>query len=515
MAIVQSHATWTRLTYSGAVCRRGPKRLRALLIARSLAGAYGLVAGVPRGADAQLQVPALHVADRGNRPVSHAEAEYHVWMNEARVKAKQSFRDAHYPVDSMLRVVSDTGLAWLTRLGTRSVSALQYEAAGNVNVIARHERQAQQKIAARLAVPGISLAERGYTLYTAVEIFSNFRYPNHLPIAERYLDQLTALGDSAGWRQIHARRILLNAYYLLGQSADVARHGTLAINRLRGLPYFDQDPYELRLTDIYLKTVEALGGQSDARPKIEALDTTLRMVAGMEVPTDVVALDPRFAWKKQERLGAIEYMIRAGARIGTQGQSLISNYWVNRPTTDSADIPVNDGKIRLLEIFSYGCDGCLTALHSLQRIQQQHPGVEAVAAAFTLGAWANRLVTPEEEAEHLNKYFTKQLKITFPIAIWKWPRVLNPDGGTPTAGVWETPLIARYPNISKPTTFVLDGQGRIRRIFIGAGRDVEEQMVATVAFLQREAKISTKTSSKSPMANASGTSTSTAASSRP
>jgi thiol-disulfide isomerase/thioredoxin len=291
------------------------------------------------------------------------------------------------------------------------------------------------------------------------------------------------------WR-IRARTNLMETYVFLGRSPDVVRLGTAAIHLLPLVPYLYRSPgNEIGLR--YLEVAQALSGQPDARAKIEALNAVLRSTYAPP-PAEYVALDSGFIGESRYRQSEVEEMIRNVALLGTQGVPLVSNYWVNRPTTDSAVIPVNDGKIRLIENFSYGCDGCLSALHSLQRIQNRFPeSVQAMATAFTLGYWANRLVPPDEEAQRLNDYFTKQLKVTFPVAIWKWKKVRKEDGGERLEqlndNVWATPIGLKYPILGKPTTFILDGQGRIRRIFIGGGREIEPLMIDAVEFLQREA----------------------------
>jgi len=471
------------------------------LAAFCMAGASGFTA-----AGAQVAFPSFNSAPEGPatapQSVSAAEAEHHVWMKQELLNEAISFRDPHYPLDSLRRVVKSTAVDWSKSFKTTPLSGLQHDAASRINIAAGQEDRADALIAERLAMRGMRVRDKAFTLATAVDELADFYRPERLPKAEEYLRQLDALGDSAAFWQIQARSFLQTAYYHLGRSADVARLGITAMQRLKVLPYRDQEPEELDA--MYLYTVEAVSSQPDGRAKIDAMNAILRST--YDPPPALLAVDTALVHVADNRKDGWEYKIKIGARIGTQGAPLMSNYWGNRPSTDSAVIPVNDGKIRLIEVFSYGCDGCLFALHGIQRIQERFPKeVQGIATTFTFGYWANRPVSPEDEAQKLGNYFANELKVTYPVAIWKWAKVQHEDGGVrmasnvsgvdPKTGttweaedVWRTPNGINYPLAAKPTTYVLDGKGRIRRIFLGGGREIEADMLRTVEFLLREAQ---------------------------
>jgi len=480
----------------------------------AVAGGGGMTA-----ARAQLALPTVRTfsgdSASAHRPVSAAEADHHVWIKRANLEDAISFRDAHYPVDSLRRVVSATAADWAKNFEAIPLTGLQHDAAARVNIVAGQEAQAEALIAKRLAMPGMRMRDRAFTLDNAVTAFADWYHPEYLPKAEMYLRQLDALGDSAAWWQINARYALQDAYYHLGRSADVARLGIVAVQRLAALPYLLQSVEEIG--PIYIYTVEAVSGRPGARATIDALNAVLRST--YVAPPAVLAIDSTYVHIGESRKSWFEDLIQIAAHIGTQGAPLLSNYWVNRPTADSAVVPVNDGKIRLVEVLSYGCDGCLFALHGIQRIQDRFPDrVQGIATTFTFGYWANRLVSPEEEAQKLGDYFTNQLKVTFPIAIWKWAKVQHEDGGYRMASnagsegfeyedCWRTPNGISYPLYAKPTTYVLDGKGWIRRIFIGGGREIEADMLRTVEFLLREAQQSpqpSRTSSSNTVGNTAG-----------
>lgn len=135
-------------------------------------------------------------------------------------------------------------------------------------------------------------------------------------------------------------------------------------------------------------------------------------------------------------------------------------------------------------------------------MQQRFPEIQVVYGTSTQGSWGNRLVEPEDEAKRLENHFVNYLKATIPIALWKSKKVATEDGGL-IPGDWG-PNIKRYPLVAKNTIWMLDGEGKIRRIFLGYSREKEDQIVKVVQFLLREAKgardgASTNTPSVAPL----------------
>jgi hypothetical protein len=164
----------------------------------------------------------------------------------------------------------------------------------------------------------------------------------------------------------------------------------------------------------------------------------------------------------------------------------VAQYWVNRASSDSASIPVNDGKIRIVQIFDYACDGCVGAVSGLERIKKRNPNVEVMALTWTFGTWGNRIVEMAEEAKLLGEKFVTANKFTLPIGIW-YSKQFDDDVGTRHIKTWTGGNYENYPAFGKSTFFIFDGKGRIRRITPGGGRDGEILMERTVQFLQKEA----------------------------
>jgi hypothetical protein len=447
-----------------------------------------LVSGVSRSALAQsspFNVPAVTVRSTGTRPASAGEALYHVRYRRSQLEDGVSFRAVDYPIDSMLTVVATTATTWLDHLKQQPIGGVQFEPSGGVGIRAKQEAYAKSQFATRLATSGLSVQERAYTLAAAVATFADWRYPEQLPIAEGYVRDLIALGAPASPWQYRAREVLLNQYFLLGRSADVIRHGTAAIALLPQMSYIQQGEF---IDNLYLygTTVAALTGQPDGRATIATLNATLR--ATIEPPPGSIAIDSAYSGAETSRRWSVNKAIVKSAMLGTVGKPWIGQYWVNRPTHDSAAIGVADGKIRLVEDFSYRCDGCVVELHSLERLQRRFPGIQAMGVTHTLGFWGNRLAEPVEEARQIEDFLLHKIHLTIPVGIWLSPKVQGDDDGlAPEPST--RPNAANYPKVGKSCIWLLDGHGRIRRIYESAGRDVENDIARMIEFLQREAAV--------------------------
>jgi hypothetical protein len=414
--------------------------------------------------------------------VSAAEAEYHVDLQEVKLNRAVAFEQAHYPIDSMRAVVADAGARWLARVRMAPVRGMQLDAAGRVGVAAGDDAYAQAQITARLKASPLSFDDSAFTYLTAVRAFANGRTPEQLRIAEEHMRGLDVLGNRAAYWRFQARTALLEAYYLLGRSSDVITHGASAIRILPVMPFSDRSlmfPYG---EDVYAATLDALAGQPGGRARIDSLIAILQRST---VPAaSLVALDSAYDWKGREYQMILSAWTSIGTKLGTAGAPLVSNYWLNRPASDSATVPVNDGTIRILEFGSYSCPPCLLALYGIQRLQQRFPQIQSVYVTSTLGWWGNRSMEPDEEAQRLKELFLEKMRLTVPISIWKGRKVQNVDGGMTPAD--EGPNFVHYPQGAKPTIWVLDGSGMIRHVFFGYSREKEEQLARVIQFLLRE-----------------------------
>jgi len=433
----------------------------------------------------RLELPRLDPGARGvsTRPITATEAAAQTSATYAEVMTRQPFRGDHYAIDSMRTAVSTASAVWLTRVLQSPTRGIQLDQAGRVGVAAGREPYAQQQIAARLATPGLSIGDRAFAIRTGVLAFSDFYAPARLPIAEQYMRTLDAMGDSAAAWRYEAHASLIWTYYLLGRSADVIRHGDAAIALLERIPYQNRNLFFGQVEEhVYSPTVEALTGQPDGRAHIARLNAQIR--AAVTVPSALLTEDKDYQYVEGMYKQGASAFITGNEKLGTAAAPLIAHHWINRGSSDSATVSMNDGKIRVLEFAHTGCLPCVYALYGLERLRKQFPDVEPTLLTWTFGYWGNRLVEPAEEVEQLTKYFVTDTKISFPVGIWSGKKVPNVDGGiTPE----ESPNLKDYPLFGKPMLWIIDGHGTIRRVFTGYNRDVERQMAQTLDFLRREA----------------------------
>jgi hypothetical protein len=415
------------------------------------------------------------------RPLTASEAATLTMAARAKLSMEMiSPRNGRYPVDSLRAGVAAAGKRWLATLQHQQVRGIQMDPFAHVSVMAEQETFAKAQIAARLATRGLSLTDKAHTLRMAVEAFgADPHSPDRLPVAEGYLKDLEAMGDAVAAWQYDARQTLIATYYMLGRSDDVIRQGTKAIELLPRIPYADRNFNDLG--DMYGPTIEALAGKAGTRQQIDRLNAILR-VAAVPAP-NLIASDSAYYWLAEGMPQSIEHLISGNARLGTSAAPLTAHYWIN-PSRDSTTVRVNDGKIRIVELANTGCPGCVFAMYGMQRLYAKFPQIEPVMVTFTSGSWANRLVEPAEEVAHLTDFFVNSTKVTFPVGIWAGKKIPNEDGGMSPMGSINN---VNYPTFGKPMLWVIDGHGKIRRIFTGYGMETYTQLQSTIEFLLREA----------------------------
>jgi hypothetical protein len=466
-------------------------RVRAGVIGAGVIVAH-LLGGAPSPAFAQQVLsPAINYGGPRHTKIHSTPAEALANLSHEAQRTESQVippTAARYPKDSLRNAAEQRARAWFTALQQTPVKGMQMDAYGLLAVSARQDEAAQRQIAARLATPGLSLADRAHTLQLAVSSFASVDYPERLPLAERYLKQLDALGSDVALQRMNARKPLIDVYYQLGRGDDVARLG------MQLFALLDRVPFEWREDAVYYPgigyqyaaLIDALSGKPQGRDTIRALNRWL--LANAVAPREYVARDSFFLYIAEQYRGEMRVKVEMSERVGEQGTPLVANYWANRgPTHDSQTVAVNDGKIRVIEIGSWGCPGCIAAVPGLERLHHRYPAVEFNFMTWGEGTWGNRSVPPEVEAERLAEHFTKKLGATFPIGIaMASRRVATEDGGVARTISTPTWQADNYPQPCKPTFYILDGHGKIRRVIGGYSRDLEENIASVIEFLQRE-----------------------------
>jgi len=355
-----------------------------------------MCAGMTAPAQAQFTVPAVTIADTtpGGAPISAAEALAHVMIQATRASNAVSF--GQLPAqDSINTVLAAEARGWVSLIDAhdaRVMYGIQVASYGMVNVIAQQDAIAQQHIATRLAIPGLSVADKGNTYRDAVLAFLIDNVPSRLAVAEQYMTALDAMGPRVATQQFVAHRQLARAYYRRGQPADVIRHGHRAIACLAHMDFFDRSEMFAAPegSPFYQEFVDALAGEPNGAQKIAALNTTL--TAAATPPPALLAPDSSYVWSTSGWLPNFQPKLRVAIRVGTQAQNVVGNYWVNVPApgamSDTSTMSVADGHIHILEFGEYSCYWCLASLAPLQRVQDRFPNVHVVFVTATEGSWA-------------------------------------------------------------------------------------------------------------------------------
>jgi hypothetical protein len=458
-----------------------------------VAASEGPVVTVPASAAPEagrftLTISPIPMASRGLSTRALTASEAAAQANQERMGkwGSLSWRSRHYAADSLRRATSETVQRWVGEVHPARAQGIHLDLGAALSVAMDDDAAAQAQIAERLATPGLSLSDKAYTLRRAVYTFCDNWAPQRLPVAEQYLQQLIALGAEATPWQFEARESLMRVYYFLGRSSEVARHGKSAIALLSNMPLGERHA-EYTMPQVYPMTVDALLSLPDASAQVAALNDAYR--AGAVIPpaerARLTAIDTIYAKMAEFFPRYAKSTIATHAKLGTPGVPIIAHYWLNRASTDSATIPVNDGKIRLLEVGNTDCPGCVAGFYAMQRLHEQFPQIEPIVLAFTWGAWGGKIVDRFVEAAHLRDYFLTRVKATYPVAIWAGKRIPNEDDG---ASVEPNPNFKTYQPLSKPAFWLLDGRGVIRKVFLGYGRDIEVQLAHSIEFLLAEAR---------------------------
>jgi len=473
--------------------------------ARESSGTVPQEAGAGTNVEFSVAIPAMTLdgpSPAEIAPVPAATLTHLVLENDRTMAMAGPAMHKTYPKDSIMAVATARARAWVRVLQQHNITGLQLDPFGTIAVMAGQEDLAQRQIAARLATPHLPLIDRAYTLQNAVASFSDMDHPERLPIAERYLTALDAMGKEWAYWQIGARHALMSVYYHLGRSSDVVRIGTKMFDLTRAVPYellgliYDNG---LELPYYYTILADALSGRPDGKTTMQGVNTTL--LTAPVPPPALVAIDQRWTWLADNvRGGQLSEMFALAARLGEQGTPLAMNYWANRgPTRDSQTVRVNDGTIRVIEIGGFECEACMAALAGLERMHQQYPTVEFNFLTWGVTTWKNRVVAPREGADRLVEHMTKDLHVTFPIGIaLPTKRVKTEDDGE--VGMADETMFdgSNYVMVTKPTIYILDGKGLIRRVVARYDRDLERNITDILDFLLKETQQPVRAGSAPP-----------------
>jgi len=439
----------------------------------------------------QIAVPAITISgpDSARASISPGEAAYHVAVVSKRLQDDVPYMQVAAK-DSIRNVLVERARVWMGHVDPQLIRGLHLDPYGVVGADASRDSAAIRAIETRLATPNLTPNARAYTYLSATIAFGRAEYAGYaarLPVAERYVAALDSMGNSVANVQFIAHALLSNTYFLSGKTTEMIRHGMRAMDCLERMDFTDRGLMYSDFQSLYVDLISVLSGQPDGPAKIAKINASL--VAATTPPPALAAMDESFARTGDYWHSAAQQMITLGNRVGQRAPNLLGNYWVNVPSTGATrgvdSMVVTDGTLRVVELGDLGCGPCIASLPAMQRLQDRFPAMRSVFLTATMGAWSNRLVEPDVEAEKLRETYTQSLKVRFPISIWKGEKVRTEDGGFAPKN--EGPNFANYPLLGTPTFYVIDGHGRIRRVIFGQlTPDRETQLASLIDFLSKE-----------------------------
>jgi hypothetical protein len=287
------------------------------------------------------------------------------------------------------------------------------------------------------------------------------------------------------------------AYYNGYQYDAAARHASTIGTMLTRVPYKYRQIFFNPQSERYGILIAVLSHTANGAAKIEAFNANLR--GALSAMPDSVALDYEFANAERESSQGVTLLINAHALIGQSAKPITSNYWINTADTTPHDLPLRDGKIRLIEFGSTSCWPCVQMYSGLQRIYDllEHR-VEPVIVTGTGSRWGNRVLPSAELAGKYKAWFLDERKISYPIALYKspyQPAEYGDDVGEYNPNYSEgEPGKHAYIFLGKPTVYLVDGAGIIRRVFVGYSREMEQHIVLAARHLLTESSRTTSSS---------------------
>lgn len=401
------------------------------------------------------------------------------------------------PKDSVNTVVAERATAWLRRLASEPATGMELDPYATLLVDVNRVDDARRVIAKRLATPGLSLSDRVYTLQNAAMLFMDPRRPDRLDIAEEYVGQLATLaplGTEANLSYRTTCTILANLFYNLGHDEKALKYFRIILNGIPALPP------KKRLFSSMMMMADLLLDKPGGRAE---LDEDLKMLTAANTPTpaEIAADSSVVPWMNWARM-AVDQDRQTIAQIGTQLPPVMGHAWLNAPHTGRWEQPLDDGKIRLIEFGELGCRPCINALPMMKRMAAKFaavPNFEAMYVTTTYGSWDAKLTTPEEEVAGMKKYYVERRKITFPISIWAPGRQLDADSNMT---IPESETYKTFHVVGTPRFILVDGHGRLRRVFDGYGRVMDDQLDTAIRRLINESQAAAASTPPNGSANA-------------
>ena len=372
-------------------------------------------------------------------------------IKAAREFAAQRFKELGPATSATARQVSEERLAMLRGCAARyDVDRMPVEGLPpliELLIEAQQPETAQKALTRALAAPDLAIVQRGNLLASAVRML--LRQPKSAErnaAAEKYVDQIDALGDGALESAIAAHG-MMNGYYRADDiDSGIIKHSNWLIDTGRRLSAVLRKQYGHQIISAYDNLAEAVAGHGENDRALEILNS-----AKAEWP---------------EMADRVSGTLERYMTVGNYAPAVVGDTWLNNPT---GALPLK-GKVTLLQFTAHWCGPCKESYPGMKRLAERFTNEPFQLAFFTqlYGYFGSeQKLTAAQEIERDREYYAGY-GFKIPIAIG-------------ARGVEEAYKVGGIPQI-----VAIDKTGKIRLIMIGYDDANEEKLAAFIKSLIAE-----------------------------
>lgn len=306
---------------------------------------------------------------------------------------------------------------------------------------------AKKALARGLGDSSLSVAQRGNFLALAVRMNWAANKLERYAIAEKYVDQLDALGDEALEHKMAAHSWMNGVYRGDDIDSGIIEHSNWLIEKGRTLSPEQRKKYGGSIVSAYINLAEAVAGQGDNPRAIDILKAA---------KTDWPDLGSR-----------VDGTLGRYLTVGADAPPVVADRWLNRESAVPLDLT---GKVTLLQFTAHWCGPCKESYPGMKRLEKRFAKQPFQVVFYTqlygyFGTETN--LTPEQEIARDRKYFA-DYGFTVPVAIG-------------TNSVEDAYKVGGIPQIN-----VIDKLGKIRLVMVGYDDANEEKLAAFIKSLLAE-----------------------------